>query len=221
MIRNCALCGKEFDTKSGQKKYCSLECRCKRDGLAVFAKYHLKNPNAQITSKCSGRDIKKLIGLPQTRRVTCRFCGKKFETKSIRKKFCSHNCRQKYYYYKQRNNIKICEICGKEFESTKSTRKYCSAVCERKAKSAQANIRLHKLNPNARHYKIVKSEIGFCKECGREFKIKSLTPEYYCSEECELKSLHRKQNLFKDTTFTWLENLVHQSWSRHNQPVTN
>lgn len=212
MIRNCVICGKEFDTKSGQKKYCSLECKQKRDGLVYFTKYHIENPNAKITSKCSGRDIEKL----------------KVKFFNNAQKYCI--VRRKVI---KRTVIKTCMICGNKFETASTAQKYCSADCKRKAVNARAVIRLHKLNPNARYYTkdknkmkkvkpvIRKSEIGFCKECGREFKIKSLTPEYYCSEECELKSLHRKQNLFSDTTFTWLEDFVHQSWSRAGCAVVN
>lgn len=200
----CIVCGKEFETKVGHKKFCSVICQQR-----YFRKKHK----------------------PLTK---CLVCGKEFESSNGRL-LCSPECAKerrlilkRVYHTAKPAKIVTCAICKKEFEATVYNRKYCSAECLRIGKAIRACERFHKKNPNARYITkntmvkrkakatpiVRKSEIGICKECGREFKVKSLTPEYYCSEECELKSLHRKQNLYSATTFIWLKDFVRQSWSR-------
>lgn len=43
----------------------------------------------------------------------CEFCGKKFITKSQKKKFCTQKCRKESYNELRRKNEQLCWRCGK------------------------------------------------------------------------------------------------------------
>lgn len=64
MIKRCAICGKEFEPKHGNIKFCSDECRKK-------AKEKYKNKHL-VTNICYS-------------------CGRKFKSRRKRK-FCSDKC---------------------------------------------------------------------------------------------------------------------------------
>ena len=73
MIRNCLVCGKEFDTtNTGRRKYCSFECYYTRHLADNLQNYSLKKAN--ITA-------------------TCPVCGKSFTQRMYTQKFCSDKCR--------------------------------------------------------------------------------------------------------------------------------
>ena len=66
--KKCAVCGKEFQTKTGIAKYCSDECRAKVGQKPVTYK-------------------------PIITEHVCRWCGESFETSNGCKKYCSDQCR--------------------------------------------------------------------------------------------------------------------------------
>ena len=65
-------------------------------------------------------------------KLTCKCCGKEFESRSSATMYCGANCRAKYYRQeaaKERSRDIVCETCGKEFTTTRSDVKYCCEAC--------------------------------------------------------------------------------------------
>ena len=65
-------------------------------------------------------------------KVTCKCCGKEFESKRSNTLFCGPNCRAKFYRQEaaeSRNRECVCENCSSTFTTTKSGTKYCSDSC--------------------------------------------------------------------------------------------
>lgn len=107
----CKCCGKEFESKGPNVKYCSVECR--------------------------NKDLLIRQGKFQNRK--CLNCGKEFETSDGRKKFCCGSCRYEYEL-KQKvkgKQEKKCLNCGKEFEAERHATKYCSKDCQKINESIQ------------------------------------------------------------------------------------
>ena len=74
----------------------------------------------------------------------CKFCGKEFEAKDNRVKYCSEECLQEastqYQREYRRNYVplykkeintyyRVCPICGKEFSTSMYNKTYCSHEC--------------------------------------------------------------------------------------------
>ena len=65
-------------------------------------------------------------------KLTCKCCGKEFESRSSAAMYCGANCRAKYYRQeaaKERSRDIVCANCGKEFTTTRSDVKYCCEAC--------------------------------------------------------------------------------------------
>lgn len=69
----------------------------------------------------------------------CEACGKKFETNTLKQKYCSHKCATTAYRIKKRSEIfrqvfnkekYTCRWCGKQFDSS-TPAEYCSADCRK------------------------------------------------------------------------------------------
>lgn len=116
----------------------------------------------------------------------CPQCGKLFypKTGARDKKFCSPECKIKYY-----NNArphaqpgeKICATCGKKFTSKTAAKKYCSPECY----------------PSHIHHKEYYSPAipqKICPVCGKEFQ--AAYHRKYCSIECA-KAADRQKKLAK------------------------
>ena len=64
--------------------------------------------------------------------LTCKCCGKTFESRSSAAMYCSPNCRSKFYRQeaaKQRSRELVCENCGKTFTTARADVKYCCDEC--------------------------------------------------------------------------------------------
>ena len=57
----------------------------------------------------------------------CQKCGKEFECKSLKAKWCSYSCGSRNAYIKT-NLLKNCILCGNEFLGRKN-KKFCSGKC--------------------------------------------------------------------------------------------
>ena len=71
-------------------------------------------------------------------KLTCKCCGKEFESGHSNTLFCSPRCRAKFYRQEAAESRKrecVCGNCGKEFTTTRSDVKYCCEACQRKAHS--------------------------------------------------------------------------------------
>ena len=65
-------------------------------------------------------------------KLTCKCCGKEFESRSSAAMYCSPNCRAKFYRQEaaeKRSREIACENCGKIFTTTRSDVKYCCDQC--------------------------------------------------------------------------------------------
>ena len=72
-------------------------------------------------------------------KLTCKCCGKTFESKHSNTLFCGPNCRAKYYRQEaaeKRSRECVCENCGKVFTTTRKDVKYCCDDCRMEAKRA-------------------------------------------------------------------------------------
>ena len=75
-----------------------------------------------------------IIGEPF--QLTCRCCGKTFESKMSNAMFCDQNCRAKYYRQeaaKKRERECTCENCGTVFTTNTKNVKYCCESCVKEA----------------------------------------------------------------------------------------
>ena len=121
MIRNCIVCGKEFDTTTaGRRKYCSFECYYSRHQELNKRNYSLKQRETEgnITA-------------------TCPVCGKSFTQRKYTQIYCSPECshsndlkrRRELYNKDKQPQDKVCPVCGKKFSTTNSSKVYCSEEC--------------------------------------------------------------------------------------------
>lgn len=65
-------------------------------------------------------------------KLTCKCCGKTFESKQSNALFCNQNCRAKFYRQEaaeKRSRECVCENCGKAFTTTRTDVKYCCEAC--------------------------------------------------------------------------------------------
>jgi hypothetical protein len=74
------------------------------------------------------------IGEPFT--LTCKCCGKSFESRNSSTMYCGPNCRAKFYRLEaaeKRSRECVCKTCGKSFVTTRNNVKYCSDACRAEA----------------------------------------------------------------------------------------
>ena len=69
-------------------------------------------------------------------KLTCKCCGKTFESKMSNALFCNQNCRAKFYRQQaaeKRSRECVCQNCGKTFTTTRNNVKYCCDSCREEA----------------------------------------------------------------------------------------
>ena len=77
-------------------------------------------------------------------KLTCKCCGKEFESRTSATMYCSKSCRAKYYRQeaaKERSRDIVCANCGKEFTTTRMDVKYCCEECRYEAHIKGQRIR--------------------------------------------------------------------------------
>lgn len=138
MEHKCEYCGKGFISQCKDSKYCSkecrdkalskkIECKCCYCGAVIYRKPSDLKGKTKIycSQECHFADKRE--------EVVCLECGKTFiAKKSLNRKFCSIECRQKYLPTHQKMNREnfICKNCGNAFEGVKSAeRVFCSVEC--------------------------------------------------------------------------------------------
>ena len=65
-------------------------------------------------------------------KLTCKCCGKTFESRSSAAMYCSPNCRARFYRQeaaKERSREVVCGNCGKTFATARADVKYCCEEC--------------------------------------------------------------------------------------------
>jgi hypothetical protein len=76
--------------------------------------------------------------------LTCKCCGKPFESKHSNAMFCHRNCQSKYHRQEaaeERRRDCTCENCGTVFSTTRNNVKYCCTRCQRKVNSRKQKQR--------------------------------------------------------------------------------
>ena len=82
-------------------------------------------------------------------KLTCKCCGKEFESRTSATMYCSKSCRAKYYRQeaaKERSRDIVCETCGKEFTTTRLDVKYCCEECRYEGNRQRQRERRSKTN---------------------------------------------------------------------------
>lgn len=115
MIRQCVICGNDFDSKGTRKKVCSPECKKVRK-KQIDKDYHKAHPEAQ-RKRCKKYYSKSTESFHQrylrnralilirgklkkeNHRPFCSVCGKEFKPKYKGEKICSDQCREKSPLY--------------------------------------------------------------------------------------------------------------------------
>ncbi len=105
-IKKCRSCGKTFETKKNYQIYCSESCyyeslkgkkrswiklKCEKCGKTFEVMKHLKY-RKYCSKECS-------YSMP-TRKPTygrCKKCGKKFKKDRLKRKYCSMECKNKFF----------------------------------------------------------------------------------------------------------------------------
>lgn len=91
--RICTVCGKSFQT-SGNQKVCSKKCwRIRRASLCRIAYYKKLGKDVPEEKRNYARAEKKI----SLESATCFCCWKKFKRTFPNEKFCSDECRLKYF----------------------------------------------------------------------------------------------------------------------------
>ena len=117
-------------------------------------------------------------------KIQCETCGKEFETKNKKSRFCSYPCQNKWQKEKRpkppnKKITKECEICKRRFTiklHRKDTAKYCSWECNHKSKEGKKSPFNRRINFS-------------CLQCGRQFEVKHhrKNTAKFCSPECSAK----------------------------------
>ena len=156
MNKICAYCGKEFQTESRVKKYCSKDCQVKKNNR-----------------KRKPHDKK------------CLYCGQIFTPDRQRALYCSTACRitadrerkkarqitdesKRHWKYPP----KCCTVCGKEFTPNSGNAQYCSMECaaipvksSKPTKTPAPTATAEEFDPSKRFYKMSLRAVSA--ECAR------------------------------------------------------
>ncbi|MCD8156112.1 MAG: DUF4368 domain-containing protein [Clostridiales bacterium] len=88
------------------------------------------------------KEGKHAVGQPF--KLTCKCCGREYESRSSAGMFCNANCREKFYRQEaaeKRSRECTCENCGKVFTTARIDVKYCSDDCRVEANRKRQQIR--------------------------------------------------------------------------------
>jgi hypothetical protein len=101
------------------------------------------------------------------KQILCHSCNKFFSVLNKRRKFCSTECANRYYYKQRRKptKLKMCKKCNKQFTTRISTKVFCSTQCK--------DV-FHKSG-------IIKNKN--CKHCGKPFECTN-NSQLYCNHKC-------------------------------------
>lgn len=178
-VRICTWCGKEFDGRSANAKYCCKECGY----LARAAREHEKYIEMQQTPE--GRDREVVRRQKRERTLTkkiCAICGKEFEAKNPVTKYCGDECRKKaatIHAIQWRERIMETPEGREKFRER--TKRYTET---QKAKPKYDEKYEEKLEQYKERYKL-KKENGWTRKCA--YCKKWFAGEKgvkYCSDEC-------------------------------------
>lgn len=108
----CEYCGKEFEPRSWNQKYCSVECQQANNNLLRRARAAKAEPKEK----------------------TCLYCGEKFFGKPGQK-YCSRRCKEKAHMKREQEKLKVVKVkktclnCGREYLTDDAGDSFCSTRC--------------------------------------------------------------------------------------------
>jgi len=130
LVQPCEHCGKDYtpvEASKGQQKFCSPECR-KADEVAA---------REQAWKICNG------IG-----------CGKPFQPKSKKHRYCSKECLKRAQNHRKRNWLepRVCKApdCENEFQPRSRVSFYCSKTCQQRERMRRYRATPHGAEANRR-----------------------------------------------------------------------
>ena len=167
--RVCLACGRTFQVKERDQRYCSFGCahelRAERICLHCGKTFHPKSTSR--TSYCSRECAF------EHKQHRCKTCGKPM--RGDERDYCSDECKSKIPPKRYEH---ICIICGIKFMGTKQA-KICSDECRRK--QGRDNYRASFVSARETNPLIIKK----CKYCGIEFTTNFMIDRrIYCSRRC-------------------------------------
>lgn len=178
----CPLCHMRYFMRSPDDTVCP-DCRAKKENVQQHKITQNIKPvpvkqsqNNTEPTKITGidntpkKEQKEIKTKPKVLEKVCLTCGKVFLAKDNRSKYCSAECRYRYWRPGKKSMTKIkketvvynkqCAICGADFSTILPQQIYCSAKC---AKTAHKNK---------------KYMLKICVKCGAQYKTRHNTTKY-------------------------------------------
>lgn len=174
----CSICHMRYFMRSPDDEICPT-CRAKTEN-AQQAKITqnvkpsnnepIKTTGTDNTAEKEQKEIKTEPKSPKAIEKVCLTCGKVFIAKDNRIKYCSAECRYRYWRPGKKSINKTkkekvvyhkkCAICGADFNTILPQKIYCSDIC---AKTAHKNK---------------KYMLKICVKCGAQYKTRHHTTKY-------------------------------------------
>lgn len=173
----CPVCHMRYIKRTFDDTICP-SCRAKQSKKMQIIKHDIKNQNkskAEPNTKISidntpKKEQKEIKTKPKSIEKVCFTCGKVFSAKDNRTKYCSAECRYRYWRPGKKSITKTkketvvyhkkCAICGADFNTILPQKIYCSDIC---AKTAHKNK---------------KYMLKICVKCGAQYKTRHHTTKY-------------------------------------------
>lgn len=174
----CPLCHMRYFMRTPNDEICQ-SCRTKKENVQQPIKTQKTKPNikkqneSRVEPNTPTKAQKEIKTEPKGSKgieKVCLTCGKVFVAKDNRSKYCSAECRYRYWRPGKKSVKKIkketvvydkqCAICGTDFSTILPQQIYCSAKC---AKTAHKNK---------------KYMLKICVKCGAQYKTRHNTTKY-------------------------------------------
>lgn len=171
----CPVCHMRYIKRTLDDTICQ-SCRTKRENAQQPIKTQKTKPNikkqneSRVKPNTPKKEQKEIKTEPKGIEKICLTCGKVFIAKDNRQKYCSAECRYRYWRPGKKSVKKIkketvvydkqCAICGADFSTILPQQIYCSAKC---AKTAHKNK---------------KYMLKICVKCGAQYKTRHNTTKY-------------------------------------------
>lgn len=179
----CPLCHMRYFMRTPDDKICPT-CRTKRENAQQPIKTQKTKPNikkqneSRVEPNTPKKEQKEIKTEPKGIEKICLTCGKVFVAKDNRTKYCSAECRYRYWRPGKKSVTKTkketvvynkqCAICGADFSTILPQQIYCSPKC---AKIAHKNQK-YKQKICARcgaAYITRHKKTKYCPACASEF----------------------------------------------------
>ena len=179
----CPVCNMRYFKRSPDDEICPT-CRAKEENVQQTIKTQKTKPNikkqneSRVEPNTPKKEQKKIKTEPKGIEKICLTCSKVFIAKDNRSKYCSAECRYRYWRPGKKSVKKIkkeqivyhkkCAICGANFTTILPQQIYCSAKC---AKTAHKNQKYkHKICARCGASFITRhKKTKYCPACAAEY----------------------------------------------------